>query len=97
LRLRYTLRAAAELDKVLGSIAAQSPQGAHKVQKRIQTFIALLLQHPLAGQRVSKGRLRLLSSRHIPISSSTGRRMTRSSSTACAMPPAILPQCRGEK
>jgi toxin ParE1/3/4 len=58
LRLRYTLRAAAELDKVLGSIAAQSPQGAHKVQKRIQTFIALLLQHPLAGQRVSKGRLR---------------------------------------
>jgi toxin ParE1/3/4 len=58
LKLRYTFRGAVELDKVLDSIAAQSPQGAHKVQKRIQTFITLLLQHPLAGQRVSKGLLR---------------------------------------
>ncbi len=28
------------------------------MQKRIQTFVTLLLQYPLAGQRVSKGGLR---------------------------------------
>jgi plasmid stabilization system protein ParE len=58
LKLRYTLRAAAELDDVLGLIAAQSPSGARNVQKRIQGFIDLLLLYPHAGQRVSKSGLR---------------------------------------
>jgi len=57
-KLRYTLRAAAELDKVLAHIEAQSPQGARRVQARIQAIINLLLQHPHAGQLTSKGRLR---------------------------------------
>jgi toxin ParE1/3/4 len=57
-RLRYTLRAAAELDEVLTYIGARSPQGAHRVQTRIQVVINLLLQHPHAGQLTSKGRLR---------------------------------------
>jgi toxin ParE1/3/4 len=58
LRLRYTRRGATELDEVLRAIAEQSPQGSQNVQRRIQTFIALLLQHPFAGQRVSKNSLR---------------------------------------
>ena len=58
MRLRYTLRGAAELDKVLAYIEARSPQGARRVQMRIQVVINLLLQHPHAGQRTSKGRLR---------------------------------------
>jgi toxin ParE1/3/4 len=57
-RLRYTLRGAAELDEVLAYIEARSPQGARRVQARIQFVINLLLQHPHAGQLTSKGRLR---------------------------------------
>jgi toxin ParE1/3/4 len=57
-RLRYTLRAAAELDEVLVYIEARSPQGARRVQARIQVIINLLLQHPHAGQLTSKSRLR---------------------------------------
>ena len=58
MRLRYTLRAAAELNEVLDYIERQSPLGAHRVQARIQTIINLLMQHPSAGQPTSNGRLR---------------------------------------
>jgi plasmid stabilization system protein ParE len=57
-RLRYTLSAAAELDETLTYIAKQSPQGARRVQKRIQAIVNLLLRHPSAGQLTSKKRLR---------------------------------------
>ena len=58
MKLRYTLRAAAELDKVLDYIGERSPQGARHVQTRIQAIINLLLQYPYAGQPTSKGHLR---------------------------------------
>lgn len=58
MKLRYTLRGAAELDKVLDYIEERSPQGARQVQERIRTIINLLLQHPHAGQLTSKGQLR---------------------------------------
>ena len=58
MKLRYTLRAAAELDEVLTYIEARSPQGALRVQTRIQVIINLLLRHPHAGQLTSKGHLR---------------------------------------
>lgn len=58
MKLRYTLRGAAELDKALDYIEAQSPQGARHVQTRIHVIINLLLQYPHAGQLTSKGRLR---------------------------------------
>lgn len=58
MKLRYTPRGAAELDKVLAYIEARSPQGARRVQTRIQVIINLLLQHPHAGRLTSKGRLR---------------------------------------
>jgi plasmid stabilization system protein ParE len=57
-KLRYTLRAAAELDEVLTYIEERSPQGALRVQTRIQVIINLLLRHPHAGQLTSKGHLR---------------------------------------
>jgi toxin ParE1/3/4 len=57
-KLRYTLRGAAELDEVLAYIEARSPQGARRVQARIQAVINLLLRHPHAGRLTSKGRLR---------------------------------------
>ncbi len=58
MKLRYTLRGAAELDEVLNYIQARSPQGARHVQTRIRVIIDLLLRHPHAGQLTSKGRLR---------------------------------------
>ncbi|HMF69114.1 MAG TPA: type II toxin-antitoxin system RelE/ParE family toxin [Phyllobacterium sp.] len=58
MKLRYTLRGAAELNKMLDYIEARSPQGARHVQARIRFIIDLLLQHPHAGQLTSKGRLR---------------------------------------
>jgi toxin ParE1/3/4 len=58
LKLRYTLRAAAELAEVLDYISIQSPRGARRVQARIQDIIDLVLRHPRAGTLTSKGRLR---------------------------------------
>jgi toxin ParE1/3/4 len=49
-KLRYTLRGAAELDQILDYIETRSPQGARHVQARIQFIIDLLLQHPRAGR-----------------------------------------------
>ena len=58
MKLRYTIRAAAELDEVLAYIAERSPQSARQLQARIQAVINLILQYPSAGQLTSKGRLR---------------------------------------
>ena len=58
MKVRYTPRAAAELDTALEYIQTRSPQGAHHVQARIKAIIDLLLQHPHAGQLTSNGRLR---------------------------------------
>jgi len=57
-KLRYTLRAAAELDEILSFIDERSPQGARGVKARIQAMEALLLQHPQAGHLTSKSGLR---------------------------------------
>jgi toxin ParE1/3/4 len=57
-KLRYTLRGAAELDRMLNYIETQSPQGAHHVQARIKVIIELLLQYPSAGRLTSKAGLR---------------------------------------
>jgi plasmid stabilization system protein ParE len=57
-KLRYTRRAAAELEDVLSYVKEQSPLGARRVQARIQAITDLLLQHPKVGQVTSNGRLR---------------------------------------
>jgi plasmid stabilization system protein ParE len=48
-KLRYTLPALADLNAILDYIAGQSPQGAKRVQARIQAIINLLLAHPHMG------------------------------------------------
>lgn len=58
MKLRYTRRAAAELEEVLAYIEERSPLGARRVQARIQAITNLLLEHPKAGQLTSNGRLR---------------------------------------
>ena len=58
MRLRYTLPALADLNAVLDYIAAHSPQGARRVQGRIQTIIDLLLQYPQIGRRTNDPTIR---------------------------------------
>jgi toxin ParE1/3/4 len=48
-RVRYTRPAAADLASILEYIAAASPQGAQRVQRRIQHVVELLLTHPNIG------------------------------------------------
>ena len=49
MRIRYTLPALADLDSILTYIGSASPQGAARVQKRIQDVINLLPAHPEIG------------------------------------------------
>ena len=49
MRLRYTLPALADLASILDYIADRSPQGALRIQSRIQAITNLLLRYPGAG------------------------------------------------
>lgn len=60
MRLRYTRTAARELAEVLTSIAAESPQGARRVQLRLREAIDLLTEFPLIGQSTTRPGLRRL-------------------------------------
>lgn len=58
MNLRYTPKALAELADILAYIAERSPQGARKVQARIQAITALLVQYPHSGQLTREKGLR---------------------------------------
>ena len=60
MRLRYTPRALTELDEVLTYIAERSPQGARRVQVRVQAVTALLTEYPRSGQPTTNPRLRCM-------------------------------------
>lgn len=60
MKLRYTQKAIAELDGILADIEARSPQGALRVQARIQAITKLLLQFPKSGQLTAIPALRRL-------------------------------------
>jgi len=49
-RLRYTRQALLELDQTVADIAFHSPQGARRIQKRIQALATLLVRYPDVGQ-----------------------------------------------
>jgi toxin ParE1/3/4 len=59
-RIRYTLPALADLGSILDYIAEHSPQGAERVQTRIQTVIELLAQNPHIGVRTDDATIRRL-------------------------------------
>jgi toxin ParE1/3/4 len=65
-RLRYTLPALADLNAILGYIAAHSPQGARRVQTRIQMVTDLLLQHPQIGRRTNDPTIRRIGATPYP-------------------------------
>ena len=66
MKIRYTVPALADLDAVLDYIAAHSPQGAKRVQTRIQAAIELLAVHPHIGIRTSDRSIRRLTTLPYP-------------------------------
>jgi toxin ParE1/3/4 len=59
-RIRYTSPALADLEAILDAIAAQSPEGARRVQSRVQALIDLLALHPSMGARTDDPLIRRL-------------------------------------
>lgn len=66
MRVRFTRQALAELDGVLGVVAAHSPQGAARVGDRIRAALDALAEHPGMGARTTNPRLRRLVLRPFP-------------------------------
>jgi toxin ParE1/3/4 len=65
-RLHYTLPALADLSAILDYIDVHSPQGARRVQARIQALADLLLQHPHIGRRTSDPAIRRMTTTPYP-------------------------------
>ena len=65
-RLRYTLPALADLSAILDYIAAHSPQGARRVQARIQALADLLLMYPHIGRRTNDPGIRRITTTPYP-------------------------------
>lgn len=66
MKLHYTLPALADLNSVLDYIAAHSPQGARRVQARIQAIVDLLLAHPGIGTRTDNPAIRRMTALPYP-------------------------------
>jgi plasmid stabilization system protein ParE len=66
MRLRYSPSALADLEAILAYIDARSPQGARKVQARIQAIMDLLLQFPMIGTRTDDLAIRRMTVSPLP-------------------------------
>jgi toxin ParE1/3/4 len=65
-KIRYTAPTLADLDAVLDYVAERSPQGAKRVQARIQTAIDLSAVHPHIGIRTDDPSIRRLTTLPYP-------------------------------
>ena len=54
MKLRYTKTALRQIEQALSYIEARSTRGAESVARRTETVLALLLDHPQAGQLTSR-------------------------------------------
>lgn len=52
MRLRYQKRALRQIEEALTHIAAESPQGAAKVEARIAAALSQLLRFPFSGRKI---------------------------------------------
>jgi plasmid stabilization system protein ParE len=57
-KVRYTRSALRQLEQVLSYIEAHSPQGAKKVEMRIQELLGILETQPQIGRKTSDPRIR---------------------------------------
>jgi toxin ParE1/3/4 len=53
-RLRYTKRAAAQIDKALDYVEERSPQGAAHIRERLLAVVTLLQLNPYIGHATSR-------------------------------------------
>jgi toxin ParE1/3/4 len=81
-----TPRALAELADILAYIAEQSPQGARKVQARIQAITSLLVQYPCSGQLSSCAKFKSFVQPHLVRRNGLSDLVRRSSTKAKAIP-----------
>ena len=65
-KLRYTAKAADDLEHIINYLLEQSPQGARKVLARIHTLTNLLRQRPYIGRRIGVQEIRRLPIRPYP-------------------------------
>lgn len=66
MKLRYTPPALADLDSILDYISAHSPQGAKRIQARIQAIINLLSMQHHIGVRTDEPAIRRLTTTPYP-------------------------------
>ena len=66
MKIRYTAPAFADLNLILDYVAEHSPQGANRVQARIQGVIELLTSHPHVGVRTEDPAIRRLTTLPYP-------------------------------
>ena len=66
MKIRYTAPAFADLNLILDYVAEHSPQGANRVQGRIQSVIELLTSHPHIGVRTEDPTIRRLTTLPYP-------------------------------
>lgn len=66
MKTQFTPEALAELRDVLDYIGDQSPQGARKVNARIQKILANLAEHPLTGNLTSIAGMRRIAVKPYP-------------------------------
>jgi toxin ParE1/3/4 len=59
-RIRYTQPALADLETILSYIASRTPQGARRVQSKIQALVELTTFHPMIGARTHDPTIRRL-------------------------------------
>ena len=66
LRLRFTKRAAAQIDAALAYLGERSPHGADNVGERIRALLALLTEYPKAGRLTTRAGIRRLPANPYP-------------------------------
>ncbi|MCJ2055613.1 type II toxin-antitoxin system RelE/ParE family toxin [Methylobacterium sp. J-048] len=66
MKLRLTRPAASQLDRALAYLNRRNPQGARKVQQRLQAAMDLLLHDPFAGSMTARPGIRRLMARPSP-------------------------------
>ena len=66
MKIRYTAPAFADLSLILDYVAEHSPQGANRVQARIQSVIELVARHPHIGVRTEDPAIRRLTTLPYP-------------------------------
>ena len=59
MKLRYTPRAAADLERIVSYVAQRSPTGARNVRERVDAALQRLVAHPMSAPATSHPEIRV--------------------------------------